>query len=267
MKIAVVQMGAGRDKEQNVAKALRLTGEAVARGARLVALPEVFNYRGALKSASDRRRVAEGIPGESSAPFMRLAKKEKVCILLGSLLEAIKNSDKVFNTSVFIDTKGEISGKYRKINLFDAVMGKMSVRESDVFKAGARMAIVPAKNFRIGLTICYDLRFPLLYQQYAGKAVDIICAPSAFTEKTGRAHWETLVRARAIETLSYVLAPNQVGRDGRGILSYGNSLIVGPWGDILARGSLSKEEILFARINEKEIKRARAILPSICSKR
>ena len=185
--------------------------------------------------------------------------------MLGSILEKAPRSH-VYNTSVFINSHGTIAAKYRKIHLFDARIGDKIVREAEYFRAGRRSATVSIGEFRIGLSICYDLRFPGLYQQYAQKGVEILTVPSCFTKKTGEAHWETLLRARAIENLSYVLAPGQVGMDARGIEAYGHSMIVSPWGDIIAQGSGTAEEIVFGDIDIKEVSKARNILPGIISK-
>jgi predicted amidohydrolase len=172
-------------------------------------------------------------------------------------------SPQAYNTSVFIGPRGEIASKYRKIHLFDARIGDKIVREADCFRAGHRPAAVNVGEFKAGLSICYDLRFPGLYQDYARKGAQLLTVPSCFTKRTGEAHWEALLRARAIENLSYVLAPNQIGTDARGMQAYGHSMIISPWGEIIARGSGTNEEIVLGEISMDEVLKARSILPGI----
>lgn len=265
MKVAVVQLGANDDKQHNICKTLKFVKKAISHGAEFIVLPEVFNFRGRLRSQRELNDIKENIPGESSAPFIELAKKKKIFILLGSLYENAPHKAKVYNTSIVIDSNGKTIAKYRKQNLFNAQVGSQNVKESKFFLKGKKSATVKVKNFKVGLTICYDLRFPQIYNNYSRRGVDMICVPSSFTHKTGQAHWEVLLRARAIENLCYILAPNQVGKDGKGIKSYGHSMIVGPWGEVLAKASHRKEEILYADINLKTIQKARRFLPEIAS--
>jgi len=262
MKIALLQFCAGVDKAANLSKALTLSREALERGAQFILLPEVFNFRGDGRNKGLFVKAAEKIPGPSVDAFVPLAKKYNVSFLLGSILEKAPQA-LAYNTSVFIDPQGDIAAKYRKIHLFDARIGDKIVREKDCFRAGTRPTTVNIGEFRMGLSICYDLRFPELYQNYAREGVEILTVPSCFTKKTGEAHWETLLRARAIENLSYVLAPNQVGIDARGMQAYGHSMIISPWGEVIACGSGGGQEIIFGEINMEEVKKARSILPGI----
>jgi len=264
MKIAVIQMQATTDKKKNVAKALQLVQKAITQKAEFILLPEAFCFRGKMKSQGNLSSIAENIPGESTKPFMRLAKKHHVSILAGTIFEKVRGSKKVFNTSPLIGPDGKIRAKYRKQNLFTANLGAKKIRESDQLLAGKKSAVGQIKNFKVGLSICYDLRFPQIYKDYSKNGATILCVPAAFTRKTGQAHWEVLLRARAIENLCYVLAPNQVGKDSKGIVAYGHSQIIAPWGKILACGSSNREEILFAQIDQKEIQKARSQLPGIC---
>lgn len=262
MKVALLQYNATSDKQANLALAEEMSAEAVAKGAAFILLPEVFNFRGNASDKDFYSSAAEKIPGPSTEKFQGLAKKHNVSILLGSLIE---KSAKPFayNTSVLIGPSGKIEVKYRKIHLFDARIGDKIIRESDFFRSGREPGVAKTGDFLMGLSVCYDLRFPLLYQKYAMRGVDILTVPSCFTKKTGEAHWEPLLRARAIENLAYVLAPNQIGADAKGIQTYGNSMIISPWGEILARGSESKQEIIFGDIHREEIRKARDILPGI----
>ena len=263
MKVAVIQMGATADRSRNLKKAVDFIRWAIDRRARLIVLPEVFIFRGRVRSGADARAIAEAIPGASLIPLMELAKKHKVFILAGSIYEKTAGTDKVYNTSVFIDDRGTIRAKYRKIHLFEAVLGDMRIREADCFMAGRRMVTARAEEFKIGLSICYDLRFPEMYRKYARLGVHAVCIPSAFIDETGKAHWEVLLRARAIENRCYVLAPNQVGKSGKGARHYGHSMIIGPWGDILAAASGNKEEMICGQLSLNDIKVARQKLPAL----
>jgi len=260
MKTAVIQLNATNNKEKNVERALRLVHRAVAAQAKFILLPEVFHFRGTADPREGFQDIAENIPGPSIKPLMDVAKTCKVVILAGSVCERIPGKKKTYNTSVLIDATGQAAAQYRKIYLFDALIGKTRVKESQHFCAGRRMVMAKIGSWKAGLSICYDLRFPELYQKYAKAGADILCVPSAFTRVTGRAHWEALLRARAIENLCYVLAPNQIGKDGRGVANYGNSMIVDPWGKVLARASGDKEEIIYARLDKRMLKEARTIL-------
>jgi predicted amidohydrolase len=232
------------------------------KNAKFILLPEVFNFRGDARDKELLAKSTERIPGPSVDPFIRLAKKHNVSFLLGSILEKAQGS-LAYNTSVFIDPRGTITAKYRKINLFNACIGDKIIREADCFRAGRRPATATIGEFKVGLSICYDLRFPGLYQNYARRGVHILTVPSCFTKKTGDAHWEVLLRARAIENLAYVLAPNQVGSDARGVRSYGHSMIISPWGEIIARGSATAQEIIFGEVKMEEIRKARQVLPGV----
>jgi len=262
MKVALLQYCASPDKSANLALSLLMAQEAIDKKARFILLPEVFNYRGDGRNKELFTKAAETIPGPSSKAFTSLARKHKIFILLGSIIEKTQTA-LGYNTSILIDPNGEITAKYRKINLFDACIGDKIVRERDSFKSGRRLTTVKVDDFRVGLSICYDLRFPHLYQKYAQRGVDVLTVPACFTKKTGEAHWEALLRARAIENLSYVLAPNQIGTDIRGMQAYGNSMIISPWGEILSRGSVDAQEIVYGEINSNEVKKARSILPGI----
>jgi len=258
MKIAVVQLNAGANKDQNIQKAVDLVKKAAAARAQFILLPEVFNYRGKL-TLKETKNVAESMSGPTVKIFSSLAKKYKKYILLGSIYEK-SNQKKIYNTSVLINPKGKIQAKYRKIHLFDARIGKHKLRESICFLKGTQTALTKIGAFKVGLSICFDLRFPELYLKYAKEGADIFLVPSAFTQKTGSVHWKSLLRARAIEHQCYILAPNQIGKDGRGVASYGHSMIVHPWGDILAEASGSKNGIIYATLKKDEVKKARNIL-------
>jgi predicted amidohydrolase len=258
LKIAVIQMTSSQDKEKNLKQAEKLITNAVKKGAKFIALPEVFNFRGNLNEAP---KHAEKIPGYSSLYIARLAKKHKVWILIGSMLE--KGSSKPFNTSVLINPNGKIIAKYKKIHLFDIKLKGKEILESKRNQAGELPKIVSVNGIKCGMSICYDLRFPELYRYYSKKGVKIIFIPSSFTKPTGEAHWHTLVKARAIENLAYVVAPNQAGVGSAGVRTYGHSLVVDPWGNIMAEGPPDKEGVIFADIDLNHQNKIRQNLPAL----
>lgn len=260
MKTAVVQLKSTTNKDKNIKKALCFVKCAIARKAKFILLPEAFNFRGEIDFRKGLKDIAEKIPGPSTRPIMEAAKENRVSILAGSICERISGDRKVYNTSVLINAQGKIAAKYRKNHLFDAKIGGIKIRESQYFAAGHTIAMAAIGSWHIGMSICYDLRFPEFYHKYKEKGVEVLCAPSAFTKMTGQAHWEVLLRARAIENICYVLAPNQIGKDGKGVKSYGNSMIVDPWGKVLARASTDQEEIIFADLEKRFIKEKRKVL-------
>jgi len=262
MKVALLQFCATEDKTANLKQAVSMAQQALDQGAKFVLLPEVFNFRGDGKNKKRLRGAAEKIPGPSTAAFIPLARRYKAAFLLGSILEKAQGNN-VYNTSVFIDPSGQMAARYRKIHLFEARLGGHVIREARGLLAGRRLMTAKAGKFRVGLSICYDLRFPELYQNYGRRGIEILTVPSCFTKKTGEAHWEVLLRARAIENLCYVLAPAQVGVDGKGMQAYGHSMIVSPWGEVLACGSAEGQEIIFGEISLEEVRKARAALPGI----
>lgn len=260
LKVAAVQMSSGSDKEKNLKQAKKLITLAVRKKAKFIVLPEVFNYRGKLGEAF---KVAESVPGYSTNLISQLAKKYKVWILIGSLLEKEKKNLKPYNTSVLINPNGKIAAKYRKIHLFDIKLKGKQILESSRNQAGKSPKLAKIENIKVGLSICYDLRFPELYRYYSKNGAEIICIPSSFTKPTGEAHWHTLIKARAIENFAYVIAPNQAGIGSGGVKTYGHSLIADPWGKILAEGSADKEEVIFTEIDLDYLEKIRRNLPSL----
>src|SRR5919109_3315687 len=229
---AAVQMLASDDKAANLEEAKRWIREAVSRGARMVALPEVFNWRG---DKDRERQSAEMIPGPSSETLSHLARDLGIYLLGGSLLEGIPGSDKAYNTSLLFDPAGKLTASYRKIHLFDVDLANgVSARESDTRAFGDTPVVAKTEFCTMGLSVCYDLRFPELYRTLAHRGAEVVFVPSAFTAYTGKAHWETLLRARAIENQVYVIAPNQFGKSPKSFATYGHSMIVDPWGKIIA---------------------------------
>ncbi|MEW5894867.1 MAG: carbon-nitrogen hydrolase family protein [Candidatus Omnitrophota bacterium] len=261
LKIALIQMKAGVNKEKNLCRAENFAREAAAQGARLILFPECFSFRGKTPLETIQKKVAETLKGPTVRLFEGVAKETKTFIVLGSIYEKIPSENKVYNTAVFISPDGKRVGQYRKKNLFSACLNTKTICEGNVFLPGkkGRMFCIDG-GFRIGIGICFDLRFPEMFRTYFKKGCDIIILPSNFTYETGKDHWEVLLRARAIENKCYLAAPNQVGRDNNHVRSYGNSMVIDPWGRILARADDKKETIVFASLNKKATERARGKL-------
>lgn len=256
--VAAVQMRTGADLDANLARARALCERAAARGAALIALPEVFAWRG---PRSDEAAAVSAIPGDVSEFLRRLAADLEVVLVGGSFLERAAEPGKSYNTSLLIGPDGTILGRYRKIHLFDVDLpGEVSVRESETRAHGRDVVTAPTALGTVGLSICYDLRFPELYRRLAAAGATIITVPSAFTFYTGAAHWEPLLRARAIENQAYVIAPNQAGKSPHGFVDYGHSMIVDPWGTVLARAG-DGEQVIVAELDPDRVARVRREMP------
>jgi predicted amidohydrolase len=231
--LGAVQMTSTADRARNLETAVRLVGEAADLGARLVGLPENFAYMG---PEEGRQAGAEPVDGPSVAALREVAKRRGIYVVAGSIAEKVATPGKTANTSVVIADDGAIVATYRKIHLFDVdIPDGARYAESEVVVPGDMAIVAPTPLGRIGLSVCYDLRFPELYRKLAGFGAQIITIPAAFTLYTGKDHWEVLIRARAIENLAYVMAPAQVGRHGGNRQTFGNAMIVDPWGVVLAR--------------------------------
>lgn len=235
MRAALIQMNSRDDKAENLREARRLIEAAVAaERPDLVVLPELFSYIGG--TPESRRANAERIPGGPAYEAMaELAARHGIVLHAGSMLEAA--GDKVHNTTVVFDRSGRELAVYRKIHLFDVVTPDgMAYRESDTVRPGEEVVTYEIDGVTVGCTICYDLRFAELFRRLRDAGADLIAVPAAFTLQTGRDHWEVLLRARAIETQTYVLAPGQVfGHDGGRKQCYGHSMVVNPWGHVIAQ--------------------------------
>ncbi|MHB1291762.1 MAG: carbon-nitrogen hydrolase family protein [Sulfuricella sp.] len=257
-RVAAIQMASGPSVAANLSEAERLIGMAAAQGAKLLVLPEFFAIMG--KKESDKVAVRES---EGKGPIQKflssMARKHKIWIVGSVPLEASVPS-KVRNSCLVYDDKGKLAARYDKIHLFGMDLGNEKYREEKTIEPGDQVVVVETPFGRIGLSVCYDLRFPELYR--AMGAVDIIVVPAAFTETTGKAHWETLVRARAIENLAYVVASAQGGYHLSGRETHGNSMIVDPWGvvlDRLPRGS----GVVIANVNPAYQASLRKSLPAL----
>lgn len=265
LPVAVIQMNAGLDRAANVATAERMVREAAAAGAQFVLLPELFNAYGQLDLVV---KQAEPIPGPTSELMAQLARQLSIYLCAGSLCEQSPTPGKGYNTSLLCDPRGNVVACYRKLHLFDVeIPGQFRVTESRAMLPGEEIVLTELPIGRVGQAICYDLRFPELFRRLVDQQMEILAIPSAFTASTGRDHWEVLLRARAIESQCYVLAPNQFGTHGEGLASYGGSLIIDPWGKVLARASLDSEEILYAELHADVITQVRRRLPALAHRR
>ena len=232
IKIAGIQMASGPQLAANLSEAERLIEIAVEQGAKLVALPEYFAIMGMKDTDKIKAREQEG-DGPIQRFLSRMAKKHKIWLIGGSIPLRASVANKVRNSCLVFDPNGKLAARYDKIHLFGLDLGNEHFREEDTIEPGEGIVVLETPFGIIGLSICYDLRFPELFR--AMGEVDLLIIPSAFTETTGKAHWETLVRARAIENLCYVLAPAQGGYHLSGRETHGNSMIVDPWGVVLDR--------------------------------
>jgi predicted amidohydrolase len=257
---AVIQMTSTADVEKNLATAERLVAEAAGRGASLVGLPENFGF---LRSEGEAIPEAQTLDGPWVRRMAESARSHAISLLLGSLPERIEGEGKIYNTSVLLGPDGAVLASYRKIHLFDIDLpGMEHLKESKAIAPGSEIVVAHAPFGALGLSICYDLRFPELYRALAMKGARILAVPSAFTERTGKAHWEVLLRARAIENLAYVMAPAQVGHHGKGRASHGHAMIVDPWGDVLAQVA-DGEGIAVAELDFERQDRMRRELPAL----
>jgi predicted amidohydrolase len=257
---AVVQMTSTSDKAANLEKAERMIRLAAARGARLIGLPETFNWRG---KRADEPEAAEDLDGDTLTSMSRLAQQLEIHLLAGSITEHVPGEKRRYNTSVLIAPDGARLAVYRKIHLFDIDLpGRVTVKESDAKLPGSEVVTAATELGTIGLSVCYDVRFPELYRRLVYAGASILAIPSAFTFPTGEAHWEVLMRARAIENQCYVLAPAQFGTNVHGFADYGNSMIVDPWGRVLARAA-EQEGVLVAPIDIEYLERVRRELPAL----
>lgn len=257
IRVACIQIDAGADLEKNLTKICRYFLKAVRLKAQWIAFPENFLCRGpANQLKAVAARSAELVPF-----FQTLAEKYKVSILLGSFLE--KSTDKkYFNTSLLIDDRGRIAGHYRKIHLFDVNIPGARCLESRYVEAGNKIVTAKINSVQTGLSVCYDLRFPEIYRSLSKRGARVLFVPANFTQTTGKAHWKVLLKARAVENLSFVIAPGQVGSHPESkIKSFGTSLILDPWGRVLAEGSRSKEQVITADLDFKAQAKIRKNFP------
>ncbi len=262
MRAAVVQLNSSGEKARNLEAAERLVRAAAADGAELVALPEKWNL---LAGGEELLAGAESLGGPSLSAARGWSRELGIHLLAGSVAEQGPEG-RAFNTSVLIDPSGEDIATYRKIHMFDVEVGGVTYRESEHEEPGEEIVTAAAAGVTVGLSVCYDLRFPELFRILAVRGAQILTVPSAFTLATGRDHWEVLLRARAIENQAFVLAPNQVGQAPPQFSSNGRSLIADPWGVVLATAP-DEECFVAAEIDFAAQDRVRESLPSLANRR
>ena len=262
MKVACIQLNSGPDIKANLEAAASLIRDAAGHGAVFIATPEITDQVVAGRADKlDQVFTQDNHPG---VPFFgALAKELEITLLIGSMCVRVE-PDKIANRSFLFSAGGDILATYDKIHLYDVDLPSGEThRESKIFTAGERAVIADTLHAKIGMSVCYDLRFPHLYRDLAKAGAQILTIPAAFTVPTGRAHWEVLLRARAIETGSFVLAPAQSGDHAGARNTYGHSMIVGPWGDILAQRSESGEGFITADLHLDDVIKARDAIPAL----
>ncbi|QOS13570.1 putative carbon-nitrogen hydrolase (plasmid) [Haloferax gibbonsii] len=257
---AACQMDSKDDKEDNLERALAFVDQAADIGADFVTFPEMVTYIG------DKDRypeVAESLDGPTVTQFAEKAREHGLFVHTGSFFEQIPGSDRVYNTSVVIDPDGEVLNSYRKAHLFDIeIDGSVEYEESANVAAGDKAVTVETELATFGLSICYDLRFPHLFQTMAHRGANVILVPAAFTMFTGKDHWESLLRARAIENQAYVIAPGQIGDKPSSVPTYGRTLIIDPWGNVISKAK-DQEEMISTTIDMGYLDEVRQELQSL----
>ena len=258
-RIALAQTTTSDDFEANLEAADRMVHEAAENGAALLAFPEVFLYLGGYKG---KLKVAEPLDGAIVSRFREAAARHGMMLLLGSIHERIPDdASRVYNTSVLVGANGEVLASYRKLKLFDVALPAMKIKESDSIAPGdAVPPVVETPIGKLGLTICFDLRFSDLYLDLRRRGAEIVFIPSNFTAPTGAAHWEVLIRARAVEGQYFVVAPAQTGKHNAKYSSYGHSMLVDPWGKVVAMAP-ADPGVIYGDINLAYLEQVRAELP------
>jgi predicted amidohydrolase len=265
MRAAAIQLNSTQDKAGNLREAERLVRDAAADGADLVVLPERLNVRG---TDDDYAREAEPVDGRTAGWAAALASELQIDLVAGSIVEQREGRDKHSNTSLHFGPDGELKGAYRKIHLFDVTVGDIAFQESESNEPGEEIVTSElADGTKLGLSVCYDLRFPELYRILALEGARVVTIPSNFTRPTGEAHWEVLLRARAVENQLFVVAPGQVGAEPKEQgPSYGNSIIVDPWGEVLARAGGEEVGFVAADLDFARQDEVRRKLPSLANR-
>jgi predicted amidohydrolase len=261
MRVAAVQMCCRSDRDANLARAAELIAQAAGERASFVALPELFASLGPGRAM---RAHAEGRDGPTMTWAAGQARDHRIWLLAGSFVE--RDGDRFYNTSALLTPEGDVVAWYRKIHLFDVAVDGAGTHESDGFAAGDEVVSSTVDDVSVGLTTCYDLRFPEVFRILALRGTHMIVMPSAFTAATGEPHWEPLVRARAIENQVFLVAPDQCGTSPDGIARHGHSMIVDPWGRVLAEGGRD-ETVVFADADLGAVVRARRSIPNLANRR
>lgn len=263
LRVAAVQMNSRDEKAANIETALALIDRAAGTGARLIALPEVWTYLGPSEGNYD---AAEPLTGPTLSRVADRARRHGVYLHAGSVLERVEGDPRLRNTSAVFGPDGSLIASYRKIHLFDVVLdGVATYQESETVAAGEEIVTFDIDGFTVGLATCYDLRFPELFRILALRGAEMIVLPAAFTMTTGKDHWEVLIRARAIENGLYMVAPAQIGEHPPGNWSYGRSLIVDPWGTVLATAP-DAETVITAELDRNQVRKVRRQVPSLANR-
>ena len=266
-KAACVQMRSGTEPAANIAAASEMIRAAAAQGAVFIATPEMTNLLD-IRPGMARAKVRREAEDESLPKLRALAAELGVTLLIGSLAIALDEEVRFANRSFLIGPDGAIRARYDKIHMFDVEVGDgQTYRESRAYRPGEAAVLAGTPFARLGLTICYDVRFPHLYRRLAQAGAEVLTIPAAFTRVTGEAHWHVLVRARAIETGSFVIAPAQGGKQEDGRETFGHSLIVSPWGEVLAEAGGAEPGIILADIDLEDVAKARGRIPSLGNER
>lgn len=266
MRVALIQMTSTDDLPANLEAARALVAQAAERGAQLIALPEMFAF---LRREGSPIPCAQGLDGDVVGCVREMARAHGVRILGGTFAETVAGEARVFNTSVLVSPFGELEAVYRKIHLFDVDLsdsGGGVFTESAVIAPGDEVVVAKTEFGNIGLSVCYDVRFPELYREMAARDARWFTVPSAFATQTGKDHWEVLLRARAIENQAFVLAPAQCGRHSADRASYGRSLVIDPWGLVLAQGG-DEPCVVIADCDPGVLDRVRDRLPALRHRR
>jgi predicted amidohydrolase len=275
LRVAALQYCAGADASATLAHIELMIASAAKAGAELIALPEAATFL-----APNRKDLAELAENEADSPslhwFSKMARDKGIWLLIGSLLIHRSEDGQLVNRSYLMAPDGTIADHYDKIHMFDANVGDgRQYAESKNFQAGGKMVVAHCGTASIGMSICYDVRFPALYRDMANAGATILSVPSAFTYDSGRAHWHTLLRARAIETGCFVIAPAQCGTHADGRRTYGHALIINPWGEIIAEAATdddvaspgSNDDVIIADLNPDAVQQARRAIPSLSNAR
>lgn len=260
---AAIQLDSQENKKENLKAIGEFIDEAAAKGAKLVGLPEMMNYFG---SEEGEKVNAEKIGGETTQLLCEKAKKHEIWLHGGSICEQVEGQDRVFNTTLLLNPKGDVVASYRKTHLFDVeVSSGVSYKESNAIIPGEEIVVADTDLGCFGLSICYDIRFPEMYRIMTLRGAQVIFAPAGFTLLTGRDHWEPILRARAIENGTYVIAPNQIGKKTT-FQALGKSVIVDPWGNVIAKAS-DYPGVIMAEINLDYVNDVRSQIPALKNRR
>jgi deaminated glutathione amidase len=264
LRVAAVQLNSSTDKGDNLERAERLVARAASTGADLVLLPEKWNALGSTETLVANAEPLDG--GETVAAMAGWAARHGITLVGGSITERREGREKLSNTSCVFDPSGELVAVYRKIHMFDVDVGGHSYRESDAEEPGDETVVCDVEGWKLGLSVCYDLRFPELYRILAVEGAEVVTVPAAFTLYTGKDHWELLLRARAVENQCFVVAANEWGVLEGGKAAYGRSMIVDPWGVVLAQAP-DEDTVVSAELDRARLQRVRESLPSLASRR